>query len=136
MLNLLFSEVEMINDTNLLISTVSAVMRLEQMRAEVAANNIAMSNVPGASVDRFDAFAQFESLRAAVNDPSRLAGELAAMAGLEKSDYSRASNGSDHEFSLDAAVLEMSTASTRYQSLSEGVSRQFALMRLAIGGGR
>jgi hypothetical protein len=38
--------------------------------------------------------------------------------------------------SLDSQVLEMSAASARYQALGEGVSRQFALMRLAIGGGR
>ncbi|MNF08545.1 hypothetical protein D3C80_2089910 [compost metagenome] len=37
---------------------------------------------------------------------------------------------------LDGEVAQMSAASGRYQALADGVSRQFALMQLAIRGGR
>jgi len=37
---------------------------------------------------------------------------------------------------LDGEVADMSAASGRYQALADGVSRQFALMQLAIRGGR
>lgn len=123
------------NDTSLLVDTVSAVMRLEEMRAQVAARNIAMANVPGASVERFDSSFQFEKLRAAVQDASQLSSEVALMNSLGEGDYLQKGEQSQM-ISLDAHVLELSSASTRYQALSEGVSRQFALMRLAIGGGK
>lgn len=125
----------MINDASLLVDTVSAVMRLEEMRAQVAARNIAMANVPGGRAERFDAALQYNKLRSAVSEASRLAGEVASLRQLRSSDlvWSEAAGVSP---SLDSQVLEMSAASARYQALGEGVSRQFALMRLAIGGGR
>lgn len=125
----------MINDASLLVDTVSAVMRLEEMRAHVAARNIAMANVPGSRAERFDAALQYDKLRSAVGEASRLAGEVASLGQLRPSDLVRPETAGVTP-SLDAYVLEMSSASARYQALGEGVSRQFALMRLAIGGGR
>jgi flagellar basal body rod protein FlgB len=125
----------MINDASLLVDAVSAVMRLEEARAQVAARNIAMANVPGSRPERFDATLQYDKLRAAVLDASRFAGEVAQMADAPVTDYVQP-EAAGVTLSLDAQVLEMSSASARYQALGEGVSRQFALMRLAIGGGR
>jgi flagellar basal body rod protein FlgB len=127
----------MVSDSSLLVDTVSAVMRLEEMRAHVAARNIAMANVPGARIERFDAALQFDKLRDAIAGGSNLAGEVAFMAGRGEAGYVVSSSpASDTPMALDAQVLEMSSASTRYQALGEGVSRHFALMRLAIGGGK
>ncbi len=127
----------LITDANLLIDTVSAVMRLEEMRARSAAKNIAIANVPGAGIERFDAMLQFDRLRTAVSDSKSLATEVALMSRHAESEYLHTSPTSlDTPMALDAQVLEMSAASGRYQALSEGVSRQFALMRLAISGGR
>lgn len=123
-------------DTSLLIDTVSAVLRLHEARAQVAARNIAMHNVPSARVERFDASASFSRLQAAIGDQRALAREVAAITAAADRDYVTELESGKADVSLDALVLELSTASGRYQALSEGVSRQFALMKLAIGGGK
>lgn len=125
----------MINDTGVVLDALSAVMRLEEMRAQVAARNIAMANVPGHRAERFEATLQYDRLRAAVGDASRLAGVAQDLSALSRAAVVRPDDGALAP-SLDAHVLELSNASARYQALGEGVSRQLALMRLAIGGGR
>jgi flagellar basal body rod protein FlgB len=125
----------MINDPSLLIDGLSAVMRLEEMRAQTAARNIAMANVPGHRLERFDAAQQMDKLRAAVADGSRFATEVGLLRSMDSAEFLQ-TESADASRPLDALVHEMSSASGRYQTLGEGVSRQFALMRLAIGGGK
>lgn len=120
---------------NTLIDAVSAVMRLHEMQARVAASNLAMANVPDARLSRFDASAQMQAFRAALHSPSAMKTEITRMQSMDAADYMQPLAATER-LSPDALVAEMSAASGRYQALAEGLSRQFALMRLAIGGGK
>ena len=124
----------MVSDTNLVMEVASTVMRVEEMRAQAAAHAIALANVPGARIQRFDASIAFARLQAAMVDPASLQSEAAQVGEAGADEYLRP--GAEASVSPDEQVLELSSASARYQALGEGVSRQFAMMRLAVGGGR
>ncbi|MDH1108441.1 hypothetical protein N5C55_22375 [Pseudomonas otitidis] len=122
-------------DTGLTVDVVRYAMGLEHLRARVAAQNIAMANVPGGKVMRLDIAGALQSLRAVRNDPALLA------QGLEQASLGEASihvqeRPVEGTPALDAEVAELSAASGRYQALADGISRQYALMQLAIRGGR
>jgi flagellar basal-body rod protein FlgB len=122
-------------DMGLAIDTVRIVMNLEQMRAKVAAHNIAMANVPGSQAMRLDASGALATLRASRGSPELFAQTLQSMK-LQDLDAYLQTQPTTTPLALDGEVAEMSAASGRYQALADGVSRQFALMQLAIRGGR
>lgn len=122
-------------DMGLTIDAVSLAMNLEHTRAKVAAHNIAMANVPGSRAARLDVAEPLAALRAVRGDASQFAQALQAMQSSGFDSYLQ-SYPVDAPLALDGEVAEMSAASGRYQTLADGVSRQFALMQLAIRGGR
>jgi flagellar basal body rod protein FlgB len=122
-------------DMSLTVDTVRLAMSLEQTRAKVAAHNIAMANIPGGKVMHLDIAGALAALRAAGNSPELFAQTLSSMQASEESPFLRTQSSSE-SLALDGEVAEMSEASNRYKALADGVSRQFALMQLAIRGGR
>lgn len=121
-------------DMSLTMDTLRLAMNLEQTRARVAAHNIAMSNSPTSSVMRLDMAQAQASLRAAHESPS-LFHALVDSQHLDGTSFLHTQTSSN-PVALDDEVAEISAASGRYQRLADGVSRQFALMQLAIKGGR
>lgn len=122
-------------DMGLAVDAVRLAMNLEQLRARVAAQNIAMANVPGAPAMRVDVAGAMAALRGSRRDDNLFAQNLDALARQDLDLYLRDIPTSS-PLALDGEVAEMSAASGRYQALAEGVSRQFGLMQLAIKGGR
>lgn len=117
------------------VGLVDAAMRLEETRAHLAARNIALANTPDARTAHLDVTSLLDRLRGAMNDPAALARELDALRAANPEDmatYEQAT-AAVGGLSLDAQVAELSEASGRYQALAEGLTRQFALMQLAMG---
>lgn len=122
-------------DIGLTLDAVHLAMNLEQVRARVVAHNIATANVPGSRAMRMNVGEPLGQLRAALADPALLAQTLHALKAERPQKYQQ-TLPLDTPLALDDQVAEMSAASGRYQALTDGVSRQFALMQLAMRGGR
>lgn len=122
-------------DMGLAVDAVRLAMNLEQLRARVAAQNIAMANVPGAPAMRVDVAGALAAVRGSRGDDNLFAQNLEALARQDLDLYLHEIPTST-PLALDGEVAQMSAASGRYQALAEGVSRQFGLMQLAIKGGR
>lgn len=109
-------------------------MDLAQLRATVAANNVANASTPGFRAQQVDFAASLAEAKAALADPQRLA---AALAQLEAAGFAVVSappsSALGAAVSLDDQVAEMTFASTQYQALADALGRHFVLQRLAIG---
>ncbi len=122
-------------DMSLAVDAVRFAMSLEQLRAKIAAHNIAMANVPGGQTMRLSGMPALSSLRSLRQDPQLFAQALRSLQDSELTAHVQ-SYTPNEALALDSAVADLSAASGRYQALADGVSRQFALMQLAIRGGR
>jgi len=112
----------------LTIDAVRLALGMYQLRANVASINIANAATPGARALRAD-FAQARTLLDAA-----AGGHGAGLAvGIEELAGERA-QATSRPVQLDEEVAEMAAASTGFQTLSEALSRQFGLMRLAATG--
>ena len=112
--------------TDTTIDAVRLALGLQDLRARVASLNSANAGTPSAQTLRVD----FSSVQAALDpvaDPQRLDKAIKALAGL-------APESTGDAIHLDAQVAELASASADYQTLTEALSRQFGLMRLAITG--
>lgn len=102
----------------------------QQLRAEVAAANIAGAATPGFRANRVDLTGLQGHLQALAN------GGFAS--GLEGTSLETLvqvrPDESGTAVQLDAEVSEMVTASVEYQALAESLGRYFGLMRLAVAG--
>lgn len=100
------------SDMSLAIASVRFGLDLALMRAQVAAQNIAQANRPSAlfsgNLTRLQAEAMSQHIQFAT----------------------------PQAVSLDAEVEAIVAASGRYQALIDGLSRQLALMQIALGGRR
>lgn len=106
---------------------------LAQVRAEIASTNIAGANVPGAALQRAD----FASALAALGAASR--GEAGAGARMQAISQQALRSeikpsGPVDATSLDDQVAELSIQGLAYRALTDGLSRHFGLMQLAITG--
>jgi flagellar basal body rod protein FlgB len=119
----------------LMIDTVRLAMGVEEAKARIAAHNIAMASVPGSKAMQLNVAPSMAMLRGAQSDPFAFAQALRSLQATEISSLVQ-TRTSDISITLDSEVADMSAASGRYSTLAEGVSRQFALMQLAIRGGR
>lgn len=115
------------------IEAVRLALGLQELQARVAGTNIANAGRPDAQALRIE----FADAQAALQGAAEGAGgELVAghLHALEASLGERTAVPSAEPINLDVQVAEMVSAGTNYQVLSEALSRQFGLMRLAIGG--
>lgn len=108
---------------------------MAQLRAQVASANIAAANVPGAPVYRADFADAVATLRDVVRHPGGEASEIASITadGL-RAEIRQVPATGDGLVRLDDQVAELGVDGVTYRALSEGLSRHFALMQLAIGG--
>jgi len=120
-------------DVGLTLDRVRLALAMEEARARIAAHNIAMASTPGSKAMQLDATESQLATGAAQHDPAAFAQALEALSAFDGHVSVRSSNP---VIALDHEVADMSAASGRYQALADGVSRQFALMQLAIRGGR
>lgn len=118
------------------VQAVRLAMGMSQLRAEIASQNISSANTPGASATRLD-FGRSQGLleRAAGANDGEASGLLGALLDADASasaDRSSAMQGT--AIQLDQEVADMSTATLKYQALTESLNRHFGLMRLAVTG--
>lgn len=106
---------------------------LAQVRAEIASTNIARANIPGATLQRAD-FADALATLGAVARGDMGEGERLQAITQESLRGQIEQSGSADAASLDDQVAELSTQGLAYRALTDGLSRHFALMQLAIGG--
>ncbi|MDZ4298832.1 MAG: hypothetical protein U0998_00535 [Moraxellaceae bacterium] len=125
----------MTTDIGLMLDAVRLSMGVEEARARVAAHNIAMANVPGSRPMRLELGDAMQALRLAHGDTSAFE---QALQSLQKMDLSMQvmPRHDVASVALDSEVADLSAASGRYQALADSVTRQFALMQLAMRGGR
>lgn len=121
---------------DLTIESVRLALGMQQLRAEMAAQNIASANMPGARGVRLD-FGASQALLA------QAAGQGADLDPSLGSALAAAADGVPHAvvpdlegipIQLDQQVADAASANLGYQALSEALSRRFGLMRLAIAG--
>lgn len=122
-------------DMAMSVDAVRLAMSVEELRAKVAANNIAMANMPGSRPQRFDSAAALSGLRASRDDGELFAQALGELQASSAAPYLHELSSAS-PVALDAEVSEMSDASARYQTLADAATRQYALMSLAIKGER
>lgn len=124
------------NGNDLTIEAARLALGMQQLRAETAARNIARANVPGAQAMRLD-FAESQALlgqtasKGADPDPSL---GRALTAAADSVPHAAVSDLPGTPIQLDEQVADAASANLGYQALSEALSRNFGLMRLAITG--
>jgi flagellar basal body rod protein FlgB len=113
---------------------VSLGLRLAQVRADVASQNIAGMNVPGARARQADFSTAIDALRMAAAGSS----DTSSLENLDRPTLERMvteRGGADVDrTSLDAEVADITTAGANYQALTEALSRRYGLMELAATG--
>lgn len=124
------------NGNDLTIEAARLALGMQQLRAETAARNIARANVPGAQATRLD-FAESQALlgQAASKraDPDPALGRALA-AAADSVPHAAIADLPGTPIQLDEQVADAASANLGYQALSEALSRNFGLMRLAITG--
>lgn len=108
-------------------------LRMSQMQAENASQNISRASTPGAHATAVDFGRSQGLLQAAAEsgDRSALFDVLAQSASnVPGVTHEQATAG----INLDEEVADMSSATLKYQALTESLNRHFGLMRLAITG--
>lgn len=111
------------------IDAVRLALGMYQLRAHVASLNIANASTPGARALRAD----FARAQAAL-DAAATAPEGTDLAQALRDIQSNPTAQTTAPINLDEQVGEMAAAGVGYQSLTEALSRQFGLMRLATTG--
>jgi flagellar basal-body rod protein FlgB len=120
--------------SDLAIEATRLALGMQERLAQIASTNIATAGLGEARAKRLD-FSGMQSLLDAATstsaDGTSMAKSLQAAAnGLTNVP----TDVVDGPIEVDAEVADMVAAGTRYQGLTEGLSRHFSLMRLAIMG--
>lgn len=110
------------------IDAIRLALGMYQTRAEIANSNIANASVPGSLALQAD-FSQYQAMLEAAyqGDANGLPEAIAQV-------REPAIRPLQTPLNLDAQVSEMVGAGAGFQSLTEALSRQFGLMRLAVVG--
>jgi flagellar basal body rod protein FlgB len=106
---------------------------LAQVRAEIAGANIARANVPGATMQRADFASALDALAAAERGDAGAGTRMQAISQQSLRGEIEQS-GADDAASQDDQVAELSIQGLAYRALTDGLSRHFGLMQLAISG--
>jgi flagellar basal body rod protein FlgB len=112
--------------TDTTIDAVRLALGLQELRARVASLNIANAGTPSAQALRVD-FASVQGALTPSADAAQIGAAIDALTGI-------APQPTGEGIHLDEQVTDLTSASTNYQTLTEALSRQFGLMRLAITG--
>ena len=111
---------------------VSLALDIAEARAQAASRNIAEAPLGGTTL-RPHFGAALSALREAAADPSMSAAQLRALGEGALRTASGAAQGTA-PIQLDREVSDLALATLDYRALTDGLNRQFGLMRLAIGG--
>lgn len=115
------------------IDAVRLALGMHEAHARVAGMNVARAGKPDATALKVD----FAAIEAALREVANTGDEAAATRLLQAA--ARDLQGSQPETTLDPIRLDeqmglIATAGVEYQALTEALSRQFGLMRIAIAG--
>jgi flagellar basal-body rod protein FlgB len=115
------------------IDAVRLALGMHETHARVAGMNVARAGKPDATALKVD----FAAIEAALREVANTGDEAAATRLLQAA--ARELQGSQPETTLDPIRLDeqmglIATAGVEYQALTEALSRQFGLMRIAIAG--
>lgn len=116
------------------VEAVRLALGLQQLRAEVASNNIAGASTPGFQASRVEmggAQALLRQAAAAGGNPA-IFGALSSFSASELAPV--VADTTPAAAQPDTQVAEMVAASLDFQTLSESLNRHFGLMRLAVAG--
>lgn len=111
-------------------------LAMAQTQMQIASSNIAHAGVPGASMEHAD-FAQALSMleEAAQSPDAASAHRLAAVnQGTLQASIESLGPAGDNAIPLDDQIAELNIDSVKFKTLTEGLTRRFALMQLAISG--
>lgn len=121
--------------SDLTVECIRWALQAQALRAETAASNIARSNMNGVTGKSVDFASQLEvvkQLLAQANGNNDDWNSVISHAGVV---YTLQGAPGAH-LSADAEVADMSDAAGRYAALTEGISRHFSLIEIAISKGR
>jgi flagellar basal-body rod protein FlgB len=115
------------------IDAVRLALNLHETRARIASMNVANAGKPEATAMRVD----FAKVEAAMREVANASGESEAARWLAAAGNEL--RAADPQSTLDPIRLDeqmgdIATAGVEYQALTEALSRQFGLMRLAVAG--
>lgn len=115
------------------IDAVRLALGMHEAHARVAGMNVARAGKPDATALKVD----FAAIEAALREVANSGDEAAATRLLQAA--ARELQGSQPETTLDPIRLDeqmglIASAGVEYQALTEALSRQFGLMRIAIAG--
>lgn len=120
--------------SNNTIDAVRIALGMQELQARVASMNIANAGKADARAMRVD----FASVQAALSDVASAgpndAGAVARLRQAAGDLRGLSPMATSHPINADEQVGDMVAAGVGYQTLSEALSRQFGLMRLAISG--
>ena len=115
------------------IDAVRLALNLQETRAHIASMNVANAGKPGATAMRVD----FAKVEAALREAAHAGSESEAARWLQSANNEL--RAADPQSTLDPIRLDeqmgdIATAGIEYQALTEALSRQFGLMRIAVTG--
>lgn len=115
------------------IDAVRLALNLHETRAHIASMNVSNAGKPGATAMRAD----FAKVEAALRQVANASSESEAARWLQSvGDELRAADPQTtfEPIRLDEQMGDIATAGIEYQALTEALSRQFGLMRIAVTG--
>jgi flagellar basal-body rod protein FlgB len=115
------------------IDAVRLALKLHETRAHVASMNVSNAGKPDATAMRVD----FAKVEAALREVANAGSESEAVRWLQSAaNEMRAADpqGTLDPIRLDEQMGHIATAGVEYQALTEALSRQFGLMRIAVTG--
>ncbi len=115
------------------IDAVRLALSLHETRAHIASMNVANAGKPEATAMRAD----FAKVEAALRQAAHAGSESEAARWLESANSELRAADPQRSFDpirLDEQMGDIATAGIEYQALTEALSRQFGLMRIAVTG--
>ena len=115
--------------SELSIDVVRWAIGVEQLRADIASQNIASKNLSGAQFSIVNFQDALNAVKLVLNSPLD-----EAIASEQIHQIKPDVTPSSQSGSLDEQVADLATAELRYRVLAEGLSRQLSLLTLAVSG--
>lgn len=115
------------------IDAVRLALSLHETRAHIASMNVANAGKPEATAMRAD----FAKVEAALRQAAHAGSESEAARWMESANSELRAADPQRSFDpirLDEQMGDIATAGIEYQALTEALSRQFGLMRIAVTG--
>jgi len=120
---------------DLTLEAVRVGLDLDQLKMQMAANNIARADVPGTRLESANFSEALAALHEATKDPYANPARLASITPQTlRADIQPSGAIGTNLIALDDEIAELNADSVSYRALATGLTRRFALMQLAIAG--